>query len=170
MDESEPLGQDARSLARMMGFGTGREPLWEAEELGSILQHQLDAPLGPDLGLVDRSLPDRLPQLAAAGGRPLGTFRDLFVDPRPPLELLELTKRFAKRCRSQEDSALPGEIATVLYFLAIAAALTRCGRRISGLDEPALCHGLDWALAQPWLDATAREICQAGLSAVRPVS
>jgi hypothetical protein len=86
------------------------------------------------------------------------TFRDLLRHSHPPVELLELTKRFAKRCRSCPDSPLPDEVATVLYFLAIVVAQTKCRARISGLDGEALRHGLDWALGQSWLDADIRRL------------
>jgi hypothetical protein len=157
MNDSESLGSQALSLSKMMHLGVAREPLWEAEELGAILQHQLAAPLALDLNGIDPSLPDRLPQWAAAAGPPLRTFRDLFQHPHPPVELLELTKRFAKLCRSHPESTLPEEVATLLYFLALAVALAKCGCRISKLSDAALRDGIAWALGQPWLDEITRQ-------------
>jgi hypothetical protein len=82
--------------------------------------------------------------------------------------LLELTRRFAKACRSRTGAPLPDEIATVLYFASIVAAMLRCGRRISKLDDEALVHALDWALDQPWLDASMRDLLCRGRQVVEP--
>ncbi len=154
--EFATCGSPVHSLARMLDFGAGQQPLWDSDELGAIFQHQLDAALEPDLSRVEPALRDRLGALADVG-EPLGTFRDLFRHAHPPLELLEATKRFAKYARVQEE-LLPAETATVLYFLAIAAARTRCGRRITALADEALQHGLSWARQQAWLDANSREV------------
>ena len=85
--------------------------------------------------------------------------------PRPPLELLELTKQFAKKCRSNPDGPLPDDIASVLYLAAIAAAMTRCGARITKLGDVGMHHGLRWALRQSWLDASLRELFARGCEA-----
>ena len=74
--------------------------------------------------------------------------------------MLELTKRFPKHCRNHPEHALPEEVATVLYFLALAVALLKCGSRISKLSDAALREGIVWALDQPWLDEGARKTLQ----------
>ena len=100
------------------------------------------------------------------GEEPLRTFGDLLHHRQPPLELLELTKRFAKDCRKHPDGSLPDEIATALYFLSIAAAIVKCGRRITGMDDQSLAYSLDWTLKQAWLDEPLGELLQAALAAV----
>jgi len=80
-----------------------------------------------------------------------------------------LAKRFAKACRSREDGPLPNEIATVLYVLSIAAALAKCGCRITVADDQSLQYGLDWALEQPWIDAATRATlrqCREGMGPI----
>ena len=57
--------------------------------------------------------------------RPLRTFRELFHHPRPPVELLRLTKDFAKGRAGRSDAAVPKPIAEVLYTLSIVVAITR---------------------------------------------
>jgi hypothetical protein len=106
------------------------------------------------------------PSFGVAIEHSIRTFRELFQHPHPPVEFLEATKRFAKRCRNQPESPLPDEITTLLYFLAIVVARTRCGVRISGLDGEALRTGLDWALEQPWLDPTVRELLREGIASL----
>jgi hypothetical protein len=153
---------DANLLARMLELKSADQPHWDAEDLEGILEHQLAAPLEADLADLRPGLRRRLAELGAAGGPPIATFRDLLEHPRPPLELLELTKRFAKRCRSNPDAPLPDDIATVLYLAAIAAAMTRCATRITGLGDEGMRHGLRWALGRPWLDASTRKLLQRG--------
>ncbi len=156
-DESGTFFGAPRSLAKMLDFGAGQEPLWTNGELGAILRHQMHAPLGPDLGRVDSALRVSRRALTAGDGESLRTFGDLFHVSHPPLEVLEATKRFAKYSRTQEES-LPAEIATALYYLAIAAALTKCGRRITALDDQTLRHGIAWVRQQTWLDEDSRTV------------
>jgi hypothetical protein len=82
------------------------------------------------------------------------------------VELLKITKDFAKACRLSPHSPLPREVASVLYFACIAAAMVRCRRRISGLTNDALTDGLHWVLARPWLDAPTRALVEESLQLV----
>ena len=157
---------EARSLTFMMDLEGGGRRLWEPAELGAILEHQLSAPLECDLSHLEKDLARRLDELDSAPGKPIKTFADLLHHPHPPVELLELTKRFAKACRTRRDGPLPGEIATVLYFLSIAVALAKCDRRITKMDDQSLRYSLDWALKQPWLDASVRELLREGQAAI----
>ena len=155
-------------LAKMLDFGAGQQPLWASAELGAIFQHQMNSPLEPDLAQMDPTLRDRIGPLTV-GGEPLHTFGDLFRHPHPPLELLQATKQFAKYSRTLDES-LPRELATVLYFLAIAAAWTKHRRRITALDGEPLLNGLAWARQQPWLDEPSRAIVVEAEGQLRPDS
>ena len=165
MERSEVFYTDAQALAKMLD--TNDAGLWESEDLGAMLEHQLDAPLEDELGVLDPGLAARLSASAAHGDKPLRSFRDLFCHPHPSVELLELAKRFAKRCRNQADSPLPDELSTLLYLLAITIAWTKCGRHISRLDHQALQYGLDWALDRPWLDRTTRALLAEGWKTIK---
>src|SRR3954465_4769755 len=99
-----------------------------------MFQHQLRAPRRSDL-------PKMTDQLASASEPPIETFGDLLSHPRPPIALLERVKDFAKSSRFAQDGPLHPEVATLLYFAAIAVALVRCGARISELDSRALGQG-----------------------------
>jgi len=165
MNDQDKDRGDARSMASMMDLHAGRHKLWAPEELGTILEHQLAAPIGPDLGCRDRNLAKMLEAFNDSATQPIETFNDLLQHPQPPVHLLELTKEFAKSCRSHPDNPLPDEVATLLYLAAIVAASMRCERPISRLGAAGLRHGLDWALSQPWLDPSTRELLQQGLAA-----
>ncbi len=158
---------DSASLADLMDCRSHREEMWSTGELEAILEHQLAAEVQFDLERFDEAVGLDLPQmLRSVEGSPIRSFRDLFQHPLPPIELLDLTRRFAKACRSRGDSPLPAEIATILYLSSIAAAMTRCNHRITSLDDKALRCGFDWALDQGWLDELTRPLLEYGRQAL----
>jgi hypothetical protein len=166
----DTLSSNSGSLSPMMDLDLGEAGAWRAEELGAVFAHQLSAPLTDDLKALGADAARRLAEAAPAGGPPILTFGDLLHHPRPPVELLDATKRFAKVCRSHPDGPLPDEVATVLYLAAIAAAMLRCGRRISRMDNAALDYSFGWALRQGWLDAATRRLFQEAKAAADDAS
>jgi len=144
-------GSDDRLLGRLLDAATDAEPLWQPEDLGDIWRHQLAAPAGV---AFDGGCPP---------GPPPATFGDLLRDPSPALAALERVKQLAKAYRSDPDPAVPPEVATALYFAAIAAALVRCGRRITSSSDALVREGMRWAAAHPWLDEPTRRLLEAGL-------
>ena len=154
---------DAQRLVSMMELDTGVQKIWQPEELGAILQHQLSAPVQFDLGSLEKGLARKLKTLSASQGLLLKSFADLLHHPHPPVELLRLTKEFAKVNRSHPDSPLPREIATVLYFAAIVVAMLRCGQRITRLGNDELREGMEWVIAQPWSDESTRSLFNEGI-------
>jgi len=157
---------DASLLTRMMDLDASKLSLWESEDLAAIFQHQLSAPVDFDVGGTNATLTQRIRTLGSMQGPLIESFRDLLHHPCPPIELLEMTKRFAKACRNRPGGPLPDEIATVLYLLSIVVAMIRCGKRISKLDNQGLRYGLDWALGQTWLDEPTRKLLDEGRRAV----
>jgi hypothetical protein len=146
-------------LARLFELDTGNaERVWRPDELGAILRHQLAAPVQYDLRNLDRGEAGKLKRLAEAEGLILRSFGDLLHHPHPPIELLRMTKDFAKACRISPTGPLPPEIATVIYYAAIVVARQRCGLRISKLNDADLRHGLEHVLAQAWLDSDTRAL------------
>jgi hypothetical protein len=111
-----------------------------------------------DLGGFDPPTALRLKNLSEAQHLLLKSFSDLFHHPVPPLELLTLTKDFAKANMDHPDSALPQEVAAALYYASIAAALVRLDKRISQLKDAELQRGLLWAKDQPWVDDPTRQL------------
>jgi len=145
-------------LSEMLGLKPDSAPLWRPEELAAIFRHQLAAPVLVDLGGFDRTAAERLRLLTEAQGLLVKSFADLFRHPSPPVELLRLTKDFAKANRDHPEAVLPREIANALYYASIAAALLRCGERITRLTNEELRQGLAWAAVQPWVDAEVKEL------------
>ena len=93
----------------------------------------------------------------------LKSFGDLFAHPHPLVELLELVKDFAKEHRTDAESPLPREVATVLYYASIAVALVRCGHRITRHDDTTLRQGFQWCIDQAWVDEPVRNMLHEGM-------
>jgi RNA polymerase sigma-70 factor (ECF subfamily) len=127
------------------------------------LRQLLTAPAPLDLGAVDAALALNARAWAEGEGLVLKSFGDLLHHPHPLPELLELVKDFAKENRTDPESPLPREVATVLYYASIAVALARCGRRITQHDDATLRQGFQWGCEQSWVDEAMRELLRAGL-------
>ncbi|HWD19316.1 MAG TPA: hypothetical protein VHB20_08545 [Verrucomicrobiae bacterium] len=160
-DSAKALAKsEVRSLAAFLAEGAEPARLWRPEEIAAVFHHQMAAPILVDLAGFDPATARRLPRLAEAQALVLKSFADLFRHPLPPLELLELTKQFAKANMDHPESVLPGEVASVLYYASIASALVRLGRRISRLADADLRRGFRWALERPWLDSETRALME----------
>ncbi len=143
---------DSRRLSELLRAATSFSGDFETE-----LREQLETPLTADLDAAD--LNGLAGDMDTADWRArLTTFGELLADPRPPLGLLQATKRFAKSHREHGSSLLPPQVATVLYYASIAAALVRCERRISDLSDAKLREGFDWCIARDWVGDGIREL------------
>jgi hypothetical protein len=163
-DSADALFRSApKSLAALMAEGAERARLWRADELGAIFRHQLSAPILVDLGGFDSGGAARLKMLSDAQNLLLKSFSDLLLHATPPTELLRLAKDFAKANMDHPDGSLPKEVAAVLYYASIAAALTRLDERISQLKDAELERGLRWAKDQPWVDKPIQQLLAQGL-------
>jgi hypothetical protein len=155
-----------KTLAALMKVGSEEARLWLPEELEAIFRHQMSAPVVVDLGGFDPASAARLNTLSEAQGLVLKSFNDLFHHPCPPVELLRLTKDFAKSNLDQPESLVPREIAAVLYYSSLAAALAKLGIRMSKLGDEELRRGFTWARGQKWVDAQTRTLLSEALGKV----
>ncbi len=159
LDSSEAVFKSRpKRLAALMGAGAEGARLWLPEELAAVFRHQMQAPVLLDLGGFDPGTAVRLKTLSEAQGLILKSFSDLFHHPSPPLELLRLTKDFAKANLDHSESGLPSEIVSVLYYTSIAVALVRLDTRISQLKDADLRRGLLWARDQAWVDEETKAL------------
>jgi len=163
MSSHDWTSTSADRLAHLLQMSEGSHVLWEAEELAALFRHQMQSPIEADLATVSPTAASRARMVASACDPCVKSFADLFDHPRPPLELLRLTKQFAKVHHNDPDTGLPAEIALVLYYASIAAALARCDKRASKLDDRALIEGFTWGRDQKWIDEPMRRLFQAGL-------
>lgn len=154
-------------LGEVFDFAFGHERLWRPEELGAVLEHELAAPVQFELTQLDPRIARKLRTVCAAEGLLVKSFNDLLHHPQPPVELLELTKEYAKACIRQPESPLPEDVAKVLYYGSIIVARNRCGRRISTLKDEELDKAVRWVLAQPWLDESTRSVFEEGVNGLQ---
>jgi len=155
---------DRRQLSALLGVSAdGGERLWNDDELGAILQHQLAASIQSDLTRLDRKPTGNVQSVAVSPGLPVKSFGDLLSHPNPPIELLKAAKDFAKFCRLSPHGAIPREIAAVLYFASLAAALVRCRCRITSLSDKTSAEGFRWVQTRPWVDAATRALTEEAL-------
>ena len=153
----DPLHQsEPPQLAKVFSIDPAAPEVLPADELASCLRHLLDAPLDIDLAVAK---PPAEPEHASQI-----TYGELLLGPRPPLELLERVRHFAKACKSRPDGPLPREIATALYFAAIVKAMLDCGTRTSALGDEELRAGVGWVLSQPWMPPEMRALMEQGLA------
>jgi hypothetical protein len=158
-DSASALGKTPpKSLAALLTAGAEHARLWRPEELTAIFRHQMSSPILVDLGGFDPTTASRLKTLSQAQSLLLKSFSELFHHPIPPVELLTLTKDFAKANMDHPESSLPHEVAAALYYASIATALVRLEARISQLKDVDLRRGLLWAKDQAWIDDQTREI------------
>jgi hypothetical protein len=158
----------ADRLAHLLETSGKGGPGWRAEDLAAIFRHQLSVPIADDLRDLSPDRTQELCSLASSQGVLLRSFADLFLHPHPPVELLALTKAFAKDHRKRPDSPLPPEIATMLYYASIAVAISRCGQRLTRLSDADLREGLTWARDQSWIDQRMRAVFEDALGNMPP--
>ena len=156
-----------KNLAALLETGSENTRLWAPDELAAIFRHQMAVPVLVDLGGFDPGTTVRLKTLSEAQGLLLKSFSDLFRHLSPPVELLRLTKEFAKANMNHPESGLPTEIVNVLYYASIAVALVRLDTRISQLGDADLRRGLLWARDQVWVDEETKALL---LGAVEKIS
>lgn len=163
-DRDLTIRSDPERLARVFAAALEDQVTYSQEELGAIMRHQLAAAVEFDLGGLDPG-GQRLLQAAGACGQRGGirTFRELLFHEHPPIQLLQLTKDFAKNHLHHPDSPLPPEIALALYYASIVVALVRLNRSLTWLTPADLVRGLRRMLSQHWLDNDLRRLYQAGL-------
>ncbi len=157
-DKENEMSVDSRRLAELLEVDGSRDRVWREDELAAVYRHQLSAGIRCDLVGFDAKLADQVKLVAASTDLILKSYAELFHHPNPPVELLVLVKDFAKRCRMSSASALPPDIASVLYYQSIACAFVRCGRRITALPDDQLRAGFTWGLKRSWLDGPTGEL------------
>jgi hypothetical protein len=168
MEPSDLNSASRDALSQLLACDKQSGATWNGSDLHSILRHQLDTDVEFDLthfgGVAKETLAS---QLTGRGQAEYGTFGQLLTAPDSPLEMLDLIRRFAKRSRTQTPGELPEEVATVLYYAAIAAARLRHGASLSKLDDEALQAGLEWGLKQTWLTEPLQDLFNDALEMIR---
>lgn len=161
-----PKSDDATScdLARLISASDPAERIWRPADLGPMLRHQMATAVRFELDGLVPVVARRAFQSAVAQRIAIRSFGDLLRHPYPPVDLLILTKQYARAMLEHPERPLPEEIARVLYYASIVVARMRLGQRISTLGDDALIEGVRALLSQEWLDGPTRSLLHEGLS------
>jgi hypothetical protein len=148
------------------------ESAWSDDELAVVFRQKLAMAVealldtgevrtaAHEKGAAGRNAPPK-----SSGPRP-ATIATLLHRPQPSVGLLRRVKDYAKAACKDPQGPLPAEVATALYFGAIASALVHRGERLTTLAEQKLFRGLRWMIGQTWLDDATRDLAQRGLDQV----
>ena len=131
--------------------------------LDNAFKALLERSLVGDLCSVNFQNRQILEDFSCSGSGSTDTFGDLLFHPHPPVELLESTKAFAHKQRCRRDATIPNEVATMLYFASIAAALSRCKECITSLSSERMRAGMEWAIEQPWIEDRTAALIREGM-------
>ena len=131
MSDIDPSTDLSGALSELIAFDAQGRAVWPAKELEGMLGRAVGE-LGGDFPIHNE----------------IRSVLELLEHPDPPMEMLVGMKSLAKLRPRQ---LFPPEIALLLYHGSIAAALVRCGKRISKLPDEDLRRGFTWAIKQPWV-------------------
>ncbi len=157
MNRPEPSPTSATDLARLFRLDGDTTNSWRADELESILKHQLAASIAEDLENPSDEVVSALESLTNELGRP-PTFDDVIQRHVASPSLRQEVKRFAKRAGSQAEELLPREVSAVLYLASICAALIHDNSRISDSEDAEVMRKVRWAAGKQWLDPKTRRL------------
>jgi hypothetical protein len=137
------LGGSPQKLGQMMGLA--QEDATEVQDLRSIFRQQLTEPMNQTV-----CCPTNQPVRTQQSEMSQFSLANLLSASSPSLDCLGACKDYAKACLQHPDRRLPQEIARVIYFACIAAALLRCRQRITKLEDGTLMEAFRWCLEQDW--------------------
>ncbi len=142
---------DPVSLAELIRSCSGNEQ-WTSHDLELLWQDFLNLPVAV-LGLDE--LVDI--QMQSTGG----SLGQLVSEQSLPLSLCEKYKTVGKHLARGENDNVPRELGSALYYLCIAAGMTRYDRRLTELSDNELISGFNWMLEQNWLDQATHQVITA---------
>jgi hypothetical protein len=127
------------------------------EDLAAVLDEYLNKAANFTLQDAGTTEIQVIKQQTEARGLLLKSLRDLLMHQHPPLQLLRETKEHAKRLRELPHGDTPHEVATAVYYTALAVGLLRCKIRLSSLSDTELAKGWRWLAKQVWVPPELRD-------------
>ncbi len=163
-DESSTFGLKREKLAKLWALGedaSGRPPAAERVSKAELLRHQLAESLPLEIGMA-HMLPGIL-SVVCEKLRPFAgcSFGALLTDPQTDLAIVEAIKELHKQ---QAEAMPPGpgqDVATIIYYAAIASALVHHNARITKLSQESLTRSFDELAGSNWLPADIRKLFDA---------
>jgi hypothetical protein len=160
-EPSHAGSSDSALAIRLLADDDVSTSAWAEHELASVFAHQLsirlndlfaDMPTVPAMNFLDNAR-----QLTP----PITTLGELLVHQHPPVDLLRAVKELARSSTSGRTTVVSSDVASVIYFAAIASALVHCGKRITRSDNKTLLEGFRVARGRPWLTEPVARLFQA---------
>jgi len=139
VSDIDPSTDLSDALSELIAFDAQGRAVWPAKELEGMLGRQVGEFLNNEQS---------------------GSVRELLESLNPSIDVLVELKNVAKR---RPRNLIPPEMALLLYYGSIAAALVRCGRRITKLRDEELRDGFTWAIKQPWVPERIVEVFRQGM-------
>ena len=139
VSETDPSTNLSDVLSELIAFDAQGRAVWPAQELEAML---------------GRAVGEFLNNNQSA------SVRELLESANPSIQLLIELKNLAKR---RPRNLIPPEMALLLYYGSIAAAMVRCGARITRLRDEDLRNGFSWAIKQPWVPEKICAVFREGL-------
>jgi hypothetical protein len=149
---------DITLVANLFHLDADQDSVWEPLDLERLLRRLLNAPVAEALRGFSQI------------GTQSTTLAAVFTEPGPSLEMFTAIKEWSRRSTRAPEPPLPSDIASLLYFAAIAAAHLRHGQWISKLDPALLRQGIEMLLAKPWLGEPFRGLFQEFIARSYPTS
>jgi hypothetical protein len=161
-DESSTFGLNRDKLAKLWGLGTDLPQGASAPDCdrdkAELLRGQLAESLPLDAGLA-HMLPNIL-TMVCDKLRPFTgcSFGALLTDPETDLLVIETIKDLHKRQAEAAKSGPIQEVATAIYYAAIASALVHHDVRITKLSYESLSKSFEGLAGSDWLPADLRQL------------
>jgi len=149
------LRGDTHRLARLLVEDLEERDNWFRNELGSMLTHQLGAPVESELFGQEGNAPGSTAESVNDASRL--TFRDVLFTQATSVAWLLRVKEYAKARLVRKDPCFPAELARVLYYGSVLAARQLFGERITSLTNAECRIGTDWVIRQDWVGAEVRD-------------
>ena len=161
--EANPSGSQA--IARsLMDASTPLIGGWSADDLASLLEHQLRTPLHLEAErLVEHAPGDKEAALESLRADQTVTFFDVLHGGNAEDGVLQLVKDYAKASLATEGE-LPKEVARFLYVTSILRARAAGIPNFTSLDSASVDSEARRCLTFTWLPSIARDLLRQGLS------
>lgn len=124
----------------------------------SDLDRFLRTPLPMSLGPADPAVTEKIVVAARQQHVLIESLWQLFLAPRPPLDLLVLVRDFAKRHLASKTSPLSADDARLIYLAAIASAFVGSNERITSLGDKDMLQQFHWARKLKQTPAELRDL------------
>lgn len=149
----------AQAALELLHIPSRPSQTWEEREYHAVLSHFLSSSVRETLSTLDPMLLDQFERVVKHDCDPGVRFDRLLDEEDPaPLSLLRLVKETGKICLVRTDLGVPGQVAEVIYYLAVASAFVHRRAWITTLIHGAVEDGLRQILSHRWLEPRVRSL------------